>query len=93
MDSILQTKRECLVCNTTYDLHKHHVFYGIANRKLSDKHGCWCWLCANHHNMSDQGIHFDKTLDKTVKAQCQRMWMGDDRTVEEFIKIFGRSFI
>lgn len=92
MKSIIQTDKECLVCRTTYNLHRHHVFEGMSNRKNSEKHGCWCWLCANHHNMSNYGVHFDKVLDIEIKKRTQRKF-EESHTREEFIQIFGRSWL
>ena len=31
--------RECWLCGTTVNLHRHHVFFGTANRKKSDNAG------------------------------------------------------
>lgn len=49
MKSILQTNKECYVCKTTYNLHLHHICYGVANRKISDKNGFVVYLCQYHH--------------------------------------------
>lgn len=93
MESIIQKTKECYVCNTTYNLHKHHIFYGTSNRKLSEKYGCWCYLCAYHHNMSDAGVHFNKDLDRTLKQECQIKWEKINGSRNDFIKVFGKSFI
>lgn len=91
--SIISNKHECLVCKTTFNLHKHHIFYGSANRKLSEKYGCWCYLCARHHNMSDAGVHFDKPLDIKLKQYCQKKWEEKYGDRQEFIKVFGKSHL
>ena len=39
MKSIIQTKKESFLSGVTYDLEEHHVFYGTANRKISEKYG------------------------------------------------------
>lgn len=98
MKSILSNERECYVCGTTLNIHKHHIYAG-GRRKLSEKHGCWVYLCAYHHNMSDYGVHFNKTLDTELKQECQREWerINGDRELEnvrtEFIRIFGRNYL
>lgn len=92
MKSILQKDRECLVCHTTKDLHEHHVFYGNANRKMSEKYGLKIWLCGYHHNMSDEGIHFNKSLDLEVKKIAQAEF-EKKHTREEFREIFGKSWL
>ena len=39
MNSVLQSEKECFVCGTNLNLHSHHIFFGTANRKLSEKYG------------------------------------------------------
>ena len=91
--SLMSDNKQCLVCGRTDNLHRHHIFYGRANRKLSEKYGCWCWLCAEHHNMSTQGIHFNKILDVQVKQLCQREWEEIYGTREDFRAVFGKSYL
>ena len=93
MKSIIQDDMECLVCGTIYKLHRHHIFYGTANRKQSEKYGCWCYLCARHHNMSDVGVHFNHELDLKIKRMCQKKWEEIYGDREEFIKTFGKSYL
>lgn len=92
MRSILSNERECLVCGAPYHLHKHHIFYGTANRKLSEKYGCWCYLCARHHNMSNQGVHSNKVLDNKLKQEAQRAFEKAYPN-EDFLSIFGRNYL
>ena len=89
--SIIQDIKECYVCGTTLDLHKHHIYEGIANRKKSEKYGCWCYLCGKHHNMSKYGVHFDKALDRNLKEECQEAF--ERKYNENFIKVFGKSYL
>lgn len=94
MKSILQKKKRCLVCHTEQNLHIHHVYEGTGRRKLSDTYGLTVWLCAKHHNMSDEGVHFNRKLDMALKQAAQKKAMkhyGLD--VEQFIKIFGKNYI
>ena len=91
--SIMSNDKKCFVCGTPLDLHKHHIFYGTGRRKLSEKHGCWCYLCGRHHNLSNDGVHFDKALDMTLKKWCQVEWEWRNGTTEDFIKVFGRSYL
>lgn len=92
-ESILSNEKVCFRCGTPLDLHKHHIFFGNANRKMSERFGCWIWLCARHHNMSDEGIHFDRAYDLEIKQMCQEEWenrMGDRAA---FIRTFGKSYL
>lgn len=93
MESVVQKKKQCLICKTTKDLHEHHVFYGTGNRKVSERLGMKVYLCKYHHNGSDAGVHFDRELDLRIKRACQYIYERDIGTREEFIKDFGRSYL
>lgn len=79
------------MCHKTGDLHSHHVF-GAANKKWSEKYGLKIWLCPEHHNMSDSGIHFNKDFDREVKKMAQ-LWFELEHGHKEFIEIFGRNYL
>ena len=87
MKSIIQDERECYICHSTY-VEDHHIFFGTANRQLSEKYGLKVWLCPIHH----RGVyspHFDKELDDKLKQLAkekfeetypynfQRLFYGD----------------
>ena len=93
MKSLLSNERECFMCKTTEGLHKHHVFFGTGRRKLSEQDGCWCYLCAKHHNASDAGVHFNKGLDLFLKRICQKKWEAVHGTREDFIRRYGRNYL
>lgn len=93
MKSIIQHEKECFVCKTIYNLHRHHIFFGTGNRKLSEKYGMTVWLCARHHNMSNAGIHFNKDLDLKVKQHAQGVFEANLGTRDDFRRIFGKSYI
>lgn len=91
--SLISDRRECLLCGATEALHKHHIFFGTANRKLSEAQGCWCYLCAFHHNMSKFGVHENRNLDIQLKQLCQKKWELEYGGREEFIKTYGKSYL
>lgn len=91
--SIIQDKRCCWVCGTHTDLHKHHIYFGIKNRKISDQNGFVVWLCHNHHNGGKQGVHFNPVLDKNLKQVCQQEFESQGHTREEFIQLIGRNYL
>ena len=68
------------------------VFYGTANRKKSEEFGCWVYLCAGHHNMTDYSVHFNKELDLKLKKECQKEFEKYGSR-EEFRRIFGKSYL
>lgn len=91
--SILSNNKVCFICGTTFNLHRHEVF-GASNRNRSKRQGCWCYLCAPHHNMSDKGVHFDRKKDLELKKICETAWMvKNKKTEEDFIREYGRSYL
>lgn len=92
MKSILQDEKECWVCHTTQGLHLHHIYPG-SNRKISDKNGFTCYLCGYHHNLSNNGVHFNRELDLELKRACQAKYESMGHTREDFMKIIGRNFL
>lgn len=92
MQSIISNEKQCLVCGSTVYIHKHHIFFGTANRKLSEKYGCWCYLCSRHHNMSENGVHSNKILDNTLKEFAQKKF-NEAYPDLDFLKIFGKNYL
>lgn len=93
--SILQgTEKQCNITGDTYNLHKHHIYYGTGLRAISDKHGFWVWLRGDLHNQSDEGVHGKNghTLSLMLKQDCQRAF-EKDHTREEFRAIIGKSYL
>lgn len=45
---IVDCMDNCFVCSSPY-VEVHHIMYGTANRKLSDKYGLIVPLCQEHH--------------------------------------------
>lgn len=81
----------CLVCFKKTDLQLHHVFYGTANRRKSDKYGMVVWLCKECHT-GDEGVHHNKDLDNEVKKWAQGQFEQHDSR-EHFVWIFGKSWL
>jgi len=83
----------CLVCGMPFNIHTHEVYYG-KNREKSIEDGCCVYLCGAHHNMSNKGIHFDHELDLKVKKEMEVAWlMYYNKTIEDFIKRYGRNYL
>lgn len=100
MKSILHDKREhtCFLCMMLNEddsrknyIEEHHVFFGPANRKLSEKYGLKVYLCVKHHRGND-GVHTKQENNRLVQAYAQRKFMETHR-LEEFRAIFGRNYL
>ena len=64
------------------------------NRKLSEKYGLKVWLCLEHHTV-DNGVHNNAYLDDELKKQAEIKWLlyDYDRSINDFIKIFGKNYL
>lgn len=89
--SILSDERECYFCRRTEPLHRHHIFPG-RNRQRSEDHGCWVWLCPEHHVFGVDAVHNNTATDQALRRECQRKF-EETHTREGFVELFGRSYL
>ena len=92
MKSVLQDKKECYACGTTYNLHDHHIIFGTANRRNSEKYGLKVFLCQEHHTGS-AGVHFNRDFDLRLKKMAQTHFEAEFGARNEFVSIFGKSYL
>lgn len=79
----------CFVCGCPAT-ERHHVLYGNANRKLSDKYGLVVGLCYNHHR-GNEGVHFNKRLDYELKSYAHKKFI-EHYPDEDFLTLFGKNY-
>lgn len=80
----------CFISGRSDNLQSHHVFNGIAERKLSEKYGLKVWLNREIHDE----LHKNREMRLKLKADMQKIAMEHyDWTVEEFRLLFGKSYI
>ena len=73
--------------------HRHEVMFG-ANRQKSIEDGLVIFLTPKKHNMSNEGIHFNKEFDLYTKKIAQIRWQEYyNKTEEEFIERYRRSYL
>ena len=89
--SILNNLDKCFFCGKPREA-IHEVYFGTANRKISIKNGFCVGLCHAHHNMSNQGVHFNKDNDLELKRTYQKEY-EKTHSREDFIKLIGRSYL
>lgn len=72
----------------------HHIYYGTALRKVSDKHGFIAPVCNACHNIDNDSIHLDpaRKKDLFLKRLCQKRY-EENHTREEFMKLIGRNYL
>lgn len=101
MESILHDKKDgtCLLCMWLHDdssykevLEEHHVFFGRALRKLSEKYGMKVYLCIFHHRTWKEAVHKNSRNNKMVQAYAQRMF-EQKWPEKDFCSIFGKNYI
>ena len=91
----------CYVCASTEKINIHEVFFGRANRQKSIEDGMCIPLCPYHHNMSNNGIHFNKQLDNYVKKQAEKIWiinycdpsLTNEEKIQKFIDRYGINYL
>lgn len=93
-DSILQNEKACYITGQRNNLHKHHIFFGYANRKISEEQGFWVYLAGWLHNQSAEGVHGKNghELDLLLKRHAQAKY-EETHTREEFIKLIGKNYL
>lgn len=85
--SIISNAKECFLCREEADricyfgvlpskgLHKHHIMFGTANRKLSEKDGLWVYVCEHrHHEHGAEAPHESRETDLHLKQTAQRAY-------------------
>ena len=106
MKSIMQSVKECYLCRkdaealgysgelTSEGLDKHHVIYGTADRKLSEKTGLWVYLCKKHHN-EDHGpfaVHYNRAVREDLCRDAERAYLKT-HTFEEWMSTFMKNYL
>lgn len=73
---------------------RHEVFFGVRNRQKSIDDGLVIFITPMQHNMSKQGIHFNREYDLYAKREGEKCWMKYyNKTIDDFIKRYGRNYL
>lgn len=76
------------------DLARHEVFFGIRNRRKSIEDGLVVFLEPRLHNMSKDGVHFNKSFDLQLKQIAEAQWITYyKKTIDDFIKKYGKNYL
>lgn len=90
-NSLLQPdgEQECYLTGTQSGIDCHHIYAGVANRKLSDEWGCWVYL--------KHSIHMDlhdrrKDVDRMLKRECQKAF-EQRYGHQKFMELFRKNYL
>ena len=98
MKSILQEKDgTCYLCRKLHGdysrkpVQEHHVVYGTANRRKSEKYGLKVYLCLHHHKEGPEAVHVNAELAGMLKAEAQQEFAGHFPDLD-WMNIFGKNY-
>lgn len=80
--------KECEICGRYKKLEEHHLIFGHGLRNLSEKYNLKTKICRECH----QRLHKSKEMMKWSKRQGQKIF-EKTHSRDEFLKIFGRSYL
>lgn len=89
---LTDNREECYICKQWGWIENHHIF-GSYNKKNSEKYGFIVPLCHACHNEPPNGIHYNKKNRKKLQGIAREYFIENIGTLEEFIKIFVKSYL
>lgn len=90
--SIISNERKCFETGSTYNLVKHHIFFGNPQRKYSEQDGLWVYLRSDWHTGTAYCVHQNQRLNLKLKRIAQAKY-EETHTREEFLKRYIESFL
>ena len=91
MESLIQNEKRCYLCDRKTGLEKHHIFAGVANRKISEAMGFWCFLCHDCH-VGYMGAQYNKDTGLMLKRDVQRAF-EETHTRDEWMSIIRKNYL
>lgn len=91
MKSILQHEKVCYLCGRRNGLELHHIFAGVANRRISQANGLVCYLCHECHT-GTEGAQYDKEKNLYLKQMAQ-MAFEQTHTHEAWMRLIRKNYI
>lgn len=87
---VVSDMEHCWVCGSPYT-EEHHIIYGGANRRLSEKYHLTIGLCGVHHRDWKEGVHFNQDMNLTLRRMAQEAF--EEHYPElSFREIFGKTY-
>ena len=89
---LVEDMEHCIFCNCPL-VEVHHVFFGMANRKIADQYGLVVPLCNKHHTGSADSPHKNRIIDLALKCWGQSIYETKIGNRISFRKDFGKSYL
>ena len=85
----------CFLCDRYTDSTDLHHIFGGANKRKSEEDELMVWLCRTCHNEVHHGAHCSGELMMRLRQYGEKLWLcnNPDKTVEDFIKRYGRNYL
>ena len=98
MKSVIQSDNSrCYLCGRNGNgdpLEEHHIFFGAANRTLSEEDGMKVMLCGTRcHRNGKEAAHRNRQTDLLLKQKAQTVWEARNGKRENFIRRYGRNYL
>ena len=88
----MQQGDRCYFCGRMTGLEEHHVFGGVANRKLSERYGLKIKVCQFHHTDPKEGVQYNKERNLATKRLAQIAFEAR-HSHEEWMEVFRKNYI
>lgn len=73
-------------------LNEHHVVFGHANRRLSEKYGLKVYLCIDHHLYGSDAVHRNKAVNDYLCKEAQKCFEEKYPNLS-FLGVFGKNYL
>lgn len=100
--SLLDTQKgKCFRCGRYTITECHHIFGGVANRRLSEQDGLWVYLCPDCHNIPPNGVHFNPNTalwlhrigQEAYEKKMAQSGLNADEARQAFMQRYGKNYI
>mgnify|MGYP003295568855 CR=1 FL=1 len=85
----------CVLLHSNYSpkvTQEHHVIFGIANRKQSEKYGLKVNLCLEHHEHGKEAVHMNAEIALILKKEAQKVFEEKYPNLS-FLGVFGKNYL
>lgn len=93
LTSVFTDDMDCCIFTGSYDVERHHI-YGGSNRKFSEEYGFVVPLRYDlHPNGARVNPKYGQKVDAKLKRMGQEYFEAHYGSREDFIRLFGRSYL